>query len=68
MIRTRRLLKKCLDYWSKVFWCNPGETVRHTMHTACLAWCRRKHLDQYIDHYIKDPDTPSENGRYWKET
>ena len=67
MIHTRRILKKYLDYMGKLYWCNAGETVRHAMHTACSEWCKRKHLDQYIDHNIKDPDTPSVHGRYWKE-
>ena len=57
-----RVLKKYLDQELLHYGVNPGETKRQAILAGFSTWHDRKHLNRYIDRFIKDPDTPIENG------
>ena len=57
-----RVLKKYLDIHLKNWGVSAGETRRETVLRDFSSWHDRKHLNRYVDRYIKDPDTPSEKG------
>ncbi|MBO7695680.1 MAG: hypothetical protein J6W16_06730 [Methanobrevibacter sp.] len=57
-----RVLKKYIDMYAENVGVNPKETRREAVLDFFSFWHDKKHLNRYVDKYIKNPDIPSKYG------